>query len=155
MATVTFFGKPGCAGNRRQMETLKASGHEVVFRDLLTEAWTAESLLRFLDGLPVTDWFNRSAKRVKAGEVEPDRLDADAALGLLLAEPALIRRPLLEVEGVRAVGWQPSHLAGWIGLAADLDPGTESCAHRGGHGEHDHHHHHRGDNHDSRSALKT
>ncbi len=143
MATVTFFGKPGCAGNRRQMEVLRASGHDVLFRDLLTEPWTAECLMSFLGGLPVADWFNRSAKRVKAGEIDPDRLDASAAIALLLAEPPLIRRPLLAVGDTRAAGWDPARLAAWIGLSAEVDPGTERCAH-GGH-DHDHHHHHHGE----------
>jgi nitrogenase-associated protein len=107
-----------------------------VFRDLLTEPWTADRLLTFLDGVAVANWFNRSAKRVKAGEVVPDQLGVRAALELLLADPALIRRPLLEVEGVCAVGWEPERIGGWIGLAAGCDPGTESCA-SGGH-DHDH-----------------
>jgi len=145
MAIVTFFGKPGCVGNRRQIEVLKASGHEVVFRDLLTEAWTADSLMPFLGGLPVADWFNRSAKRVKAGEVVPDQLGAGDALALLLAEPLLIRRPLMAVGETRAVGWAPEHVAAWIGLAAEVDPGSERCAHAGPAGEHHHHGHHHGE----------
>ena len=136
MAIVTFFGKSGCTGNRGQMETLKASGHEVVFRDLLSEPWTAATLTPFLEGLLVAGWFNRSTKRVKAGEVDPDRLDSETALALLLADPLLIRRPLLEVGGVRAAGWDTERLAAWIGLAADRDPGSEGCAR----GEHEHHH---------------
>ena len=138
MAIVTFFGKPGCTGNRRQMETLKASGHVVVFRDLLSEPWTAVTLMRFFEGVPVAGWFNRSAKRVKAGEVDPDRAGAETALALLLADPLLIRRPLLEVGGVRSVGWEPERLAAWIGFADDCDPGSEGCAR----GEHEHHHGH-------------
>ena len=142
MAIVTFFGKPGCVGNRRQMEVLKAAGHQVVFRDLLTEPWSADGLMRFLGGLPVADWFNRSAKRVKAGEVVPDHLGADEALGVLLAEPLLIRRPLMAVGDTRVVGWEPERVSAWIGLAADGDQGTERCAHTGPAGDHHHHDHH-------------
>ncbi len=139
MAKVVFFGKPGCVGNRRQMEVLTASGHDVVFRDLLTEPWTASGLMEFLGGLPVADWFNRSAKRVKAGEVLPERLGADEALSLLLAEPLLIRRPLMAVGDARVVGWDGARIAAWIGLSAEGNHGTERCAREGG--AHDHHHH--------------
>lgn len=128
MATVTFFGKPGCAGNRRQMELLRASGHTVVECNLLTEPWTDATLRRFFGDLPPSAWFNRSATRVKAGEVEPDRLNAEEAMALLLADPLLIRRPLLEVDGVRAVGWDPDRVAAWIGLNDGVDRGGEGCA---------------------------
>jgi len=129
MATVTFFGKPGCSGNRRQMELLRASGHGVIERDLLSEPWTAAELLAFFGDLPPTGWFNRSATRVKSGEIDPDRLSAEEAMGLLLADHVLIRRPLLEVGGVRGVGWDPARIAAWIGLADGVDRGGEGCVH--------------------------
>ena len=103
---------------------------------MLGEPWTAATLTPFLAGLPVAGWFNRSAKRVKAGEVDPDRIDAETALAMLLADPLLIRRPLLEVAGTRAAGWEPERVAAWIGLDAGRDPGSEGCAR----GEHEHHH---------------
>jgi nitrogenase-associated protein len=134
MAVVTFFEKPGCAGNARQKEVLRAAGHELRVRDLLTHAWTEEDLLAFLAELPVADWFNRSAPRIKSGEIIPERLDRRAALSLLLAEPLLIRRPLLQVGEVRAVGFDPEKLDAWIGLRGpdgrrlDAADGVAACA---------------------------
>ena len=74
---------------------LRAARHTLDVRDLLSWPWTAESLLPFLAPLPVADWFNRAAPRIKSGEIVPEALDAEAALALLLAEPLLIRRPLM------------------------------------------------------------
>ena len=136
MAKLTFWEKPGCGGNAQQKRLLTAAGHELVVRDLLTEPWTARRLMEFLDPLPVAEWFNRSAPRVKSGEVDPEGLSRDEALRALLAEPLLIRRPLMEREWdgewsevpLRMVGFDTARVAAWIGL----DPGApvlgEGCA---------------------------
>lgn len=136
MARIVFYEKPGCAGNARQKALLQAAGHTLEIRDLLRWPWTAESLLDFLGALPVADWFNRAAPRIKSGEIQPEALSREAALPLLLAEPLLIRRPLLEYGEQRRVGFDTEEIDAWIGL---LRPGTElprhleGCA-AGGHG---------------------
>ena len=114
MAEILFYEKPGCANNARQKQLLKAAGHTVITRNLLTEAWTAERLRSFFGGLPEREWFNRAAPRVKSGEIVPEQLAADAALSLMLAEPLLIRRPLLECAGrASPVSTQRASRHGW------------------------------------------
>jgi nitrogenase-associated protein len=146
MAVVTFYEKPGCKGNLRQKTLLAAAGHTVQARNLKTEAWTAERLLAFLGTLPVAEWFNRAAPAVKAGEIEPESLGVEAALHLLLDNPLLIRRPLMESDGERRVGFDVTAVDAWIGLKnVPLPSGDfESCAHGAdGHGRcgsHDHEH---------------
>jgi nitrogenase-associated protein len=133
MTHLVFFEKPGCGGNARQRALLEAAGHSLERRDLLATPWTRETLLAFLAPLPVPAWFNRAAPRVKSGEVQPDILDADAALALLLAEPLLIRRPLMQRsdDGSRQVGFEADAVDAWLGLApGNLRPGArlEGCA---------------------------
>jgi nitrogenase-associated protein len=133
MTHLIFFEKPGCGGNARQRAVLEAAGHTLERRSLLSEPWTAEQLLAFLAPLPVAQWFNRAAPRVKSGDVEPEALGAEAALALLLAEPLLIRRPLLQRsdDGSRRVGFEVPEIEAWIGLgAAAPAPGAklEGCA---------------------------
>lgn len=97
-------------------------------RDLLAEPWTAESLRPFFGQLPVADWFNRSAPTVKDGSVIPESLDDETALTLMLRDPLLVRRPLMQVGEQRRVGFVPEEVAAWIGLpplALDLD--VETC----------------------------
>lgn len=128
MAHVIFYEKPGCGGNARQRALLQTAGHTLTVRDLLGEPWTAATLLAFLEPLPVSEWFNRAAPRLKNGEVQPETLGRDAALALLLAEPLLIRRPLLQVGEERRVGFDTTAIAQWIGLegAGDKDV-SEGC----------------------------
>lgn len=127
MATVIFYEKPGCGGNARQKALLKRSGHELIVRNLLTEPWTVEVLRSYFGVRPVAEWFNQSSPRVKAGEINPETLSADAALAAMLADPLLIRRPLLECDGRREVGFETQLIAAWIGLAETPVPVTEAC----------------------------
>lgn len=131
MTHVVFYEKPGCGGNARQKHWLQAAGHSLEVRNLLAWPWTAASLLAFLAPLPVAEWFNRAAPRVKSGEVQPDALARDEALALLLAEPLLIRRPLMEADGRRLVGFDPATIAAWLSspALAELDGRrAEGCA---------------------------
>ena len=105
MATVVLFQKPGCGTNARQKHMLELAGHTVIVKDLLTEPWTAERLRGFFGDTPVASWFNAAAPRVKSGAIDPEQLDADGAVGLMLAEPLLIRRPLVEVGAERCAGF--------------------------------------------------
>ncbi len=131
MTRIVFFEKPGCGGNARQRHALLAAGHTLERRNLLTAHWTRDSLLAFLGTLPVADWFNRAAPRVKSGEVQPELLDVDRAMELLLAEPLLIRRPLMQREDNQTVhvGFDTAAVHAWVGLG-DANGSTtgEGCA---------------------------
>ena len=95
---------------------LAAAGHEVIARNLLTEPWTRERLLAFFGERPVAEWFNRAAPRVKSGDVIPEFLDETAALQLMLADPLLIRRPLIEADGRKKAGFNQNLIHDWLGL---------------------------------------
>jgi nitrogenase-associated protein len=149
MARVIFYEKPGCKGGTRQKVLLTAAGHEVVPYSLLAEPWTAERLRSFFGDRPVAEWFNPSAPRVKSGEVVPEKLDANTALSLMLQDPLLIRRPLIQVGDRCEVGFEVEKIDAWIGLqpvdesfremAANLmGKDLQGCAHGG---NHEHHHH--------------
>lgn len=128
MVHIVFYEKPGCINNTRQKQLLAASGHEVEARNLLTEAWTATQLQAFFKGLAVPDWFNKAAPRIKSGEVKPESLDADAALALMLDDPLLIRRPLMQAQGDCMAGFDPDRVKAWIGLALpESTPDLQAC----------------------------
>lgn len=131
MAVVTFYEKPGCKGNLRQKTLLAAAGHTVQAKSLKGEPWTAETLLAFLGPLPVADWFNRSAPAVKSGEIVPENLGFEHALRLLLENPLLIRRPLMQVGEERRVGFDAAAVNAWIGLSGVTLPegNIEACVH--------------------------
>lgn len=133
MAVVLFWEKPGCASNAKQKAWLRASGHTVVERNLLTERWDAATLAGFFGQLPVPRWFNPSAPAIKRGAVVPAELDSTTAIASMLQDPLLIRRPLLQVDDQRRIGFDPEEIRAWIGLSAGPGSGTdpEACSHEG------------------------
>jgi nitrogenase-associated protein len=126
MATIVFFQKPGCATNARQIRALEAAGHSVVVEDLLREPWTPERLLTFFGDTPVASWFNRAAPRIKSGEIDPATVDATAALALMRADPLLIRRPLIEANGLQCAGFDREPALSLLGDGTQQD--LEGCS---------------------------
>jgi nitrogenase-associated protein len=116
MATIVFYEKPGCGNNTKQKVWLAASGHTVLAKNLLIEKWTAERLRAFFGELPVAQWFNPAAPRIKSGEIAPSAFGEGEALSMMLLDPLLIRRPLMDVEGELRVGFDADSVRAWIGL---------------------------------------
>jgi nitrogenase-associated protein len=116
MAKVIFWEKPGCKGNTRQKEILLASGHQLDVRNLLTEAWSVASLQQFFGERPVTEWFNPSNPQVKSGVINPAEVAPEQALQMMVEEPLLIVRPLMQVGTQRLAGFEVQQVHNWIGL---------------------------------------
>lgn len=116
MAHVLFWEKPGCKGNEKQKQILLASGHQLEVRNLLTEPWSMETLQLFFGSRPVAEWFNPSNPQVKSGEIVPARVAPQLALTMMVAEPLLIVRPLMQVGEQRLAGFEVQQVHNWIGL---------------------------------------
>ena len=125
MATILFYEKPGCINNARQKALLEAAGHEVIAFNLLTEDWTTSRLQQFLGRRPVTEWFNRSSPQVKSGEIMPEHLNRQTAIQLMVENPLLIRRPLMQVGERCEIGFEIDHVEDWIGLTPISDRAKE------------------------------
>jgi nitrogenase-associated protein len=134
MAKVVFYEKPGCANNARQKALLTASGHELDVRNLLTESWTAPVLQRFFGTKPVAAWFNPASPRVKSGEIRPDSVAAPDALAMMMADPVLIRRPLMQVGNRCESGFDSDTVDKWIGLQPRETPVGDQCIRTGASG---------------------
>ncbi|MGO9445339.1 MAG: ArsC/Spx/MgsR family protein [Thiobacillaceae bacterium] len=129
MASIVFYEKPGCSSNAKQKVLLAAAGHSVWAKNLLTEKWTPMRLRPFFGDLPVSQWFNLSAPRIKSGELDPAHMSEDEALLQMVRDPLLIRRPLMEVGNECRAGFDPGEVDRWIGLQSwlsDLD--LEACS---------------------------
>ena len=127
MVDVIFYEKPGCINNTKQKKLLKKAGHHVEARNLLTEPWTAAKLIAFFHNLPVVAWFNQSAPAVKSGDVNPNILTAEQAVQCMLADPLLIRRPLMEVGDTKIVGFEHNELNAVFNIESAPKDDLESC----------------------------
>ena len=127
MAMIVFYEKPGCSNNTRQKQLLSQSGHDVVALDIRVQAWTPETLRPFFGDKSVAEWFNRAAPRVKSGAVVPELMQPAEALAEMCLDPLLIRRPLMEADGSRMVGFDEAAVAAWVGLKPHAEPIPEVC----------------------------
>ncbi len=133
MCCIVFYEKPGCATNRLQKQLLRATGLQLEVKDLLSEPWTGERLRPFFADKPVSEWFNPSAPAIKYGEVDPATLSAEEAIELMLAQPLLIRRPLIRYGEHFMAGFDLPTLARNLpcgGKFPDLSasPSLDSCS---------------------------
>jgi len=82
----------------------------------------------------VAEWFNPTAPPITAGAVNPEMLSPDTALALMVEQPILIRRPLLQVGDRYAFGFDLKAVDAWIGLNPNLElsQDVQSCPHRHG-----------------------
>jgi nitrogenase-associated protein len=131
---VVFYEKPGCINNMRQKRLLEQAGYEVRERNLLAERWNLKKLCDFLAPHPVDEWFNRSAPKIKNGDVVPERLSRSEAIRLLIKDPILIRRPLVKTDLGCAMGFDPKIALAEIGIHLSADGGDplEACPRSGG-----------------------
>jgi nitrogenase-associated protein len=128
---VVFYGKPGCVTNARQQALLCALGHRLEVRDRLQEPWPAGRLRPFFGTRPVADWFNPTAPRIKSGEVLPAGLDEAAALALMVADPLLIRRPLIAIPSGLCAGFDRGPVLDTLGLSLAPGEDLQSCSRPG------------------------
>jgi len=131
MTEVVFYEKPGCLTNLKQKQLLVALGHRVAVRDLLAEPWSAERLRSFFGERPVPDWFNPTAPKVRNGQIDPAALDAEGALATMLADPLLIRRPLIETRAGRCAGFDAHPLLAALGVRTDGSDELTACSRLG------------------------
>ena len=131
MTRIIFWEKPGCQGNRRQKEILIASGHELEVRDLLKELWDQETLSSFFGEQPIVDCFNPTNPQIKSGELIPTETTRQEALDIMVADPLLIVRPLMQVGCQRLAGFDVRQVHNWVGLAlasvGERDPKNCPC----------------------------
>lgn len=118
MAQVIFYERTGCINNAKQKALLWASGHEVLAYNIFDTSWTAAKLRPFFGDRPIPEWFNKTAPQIKLGEIIPENLDEATALRLMIEDPSLIRRPLIQVGDVYQIGFNRPQIDAWIGLSS-------------------------------------
>lgn len=121
MADIIFFEKPGCINGEKQKAILRAAGHHLNCIDILSYPWSWKSLLDFVAGKKPEAMMNSTAPAVKNGEITPERLSFKVAVEMMVADPILIKRPLVEVDGMKIQGFSDPRLAPYLGDWNGLD----------------------------------
>lgn len=127
MTELVFYEKPGCIGNLKQQKLLRNQGFDFVIRDLISECWSVEKLRPYFEDKPVALWFNATAPRVKSGELSIDDLNEVEALTLMVEDPILIRRPLLEFGDLRQSGFETGTVLTALGVVLNPAEKLQDC----------------------------
>jgi arsenate reductase len=111
-ATVTLYGITTCDTVRKARAWLDATGVPYRFHDFRKDGLDAAKLQGWLDGLGWEAVLNRAGTSFRAlPEAQRIGLDRDRAAALILANPTLVKRPVLEMDGRVTVGFKPDSYA--------------------------------------------
>jgi len=116
MTGVTLYGIPNCDTVKKARTWLDARGVAHAFHDYKKAGIDRDRLSAWVAELGWEAVLNRSGTTFrKLPEGEWAGIDAAKAIDLMLAQPSMIRRPLLDLGDRREVGFKPERYAAIFG----------------------------------------
>ena len=108
-----LFGIENCDQCRKARQWLRARGVSVQFHDLRRDGLTIQMLERWLTRVPWDSLLNRRGQSWRKLEESQRRevVDRDSLIELLLAEPLLVKRPVLEASDRLLIGFSEAAYA--------------------------------------------
>ena len=114
---MTVYGLKSCDACRKALRWLAAAGKEARLHDLRADGIDEPLLDRWLDALDWQALLNRrSATWRSLPQAKRAPLDRARAVRLMLAHPALVKRPVFDVGGTYLVGFDEAVRASLIDL---------------------------------------
>ena len=105
---VTIYGIRNCDTMKKARAWLDGHGIAYAFHDYKTAGIEETRLQNWIDTLGWEPLLNRAGTTFrKLPEGEKTDLDAEKAKRLMLDQPSMIRRPVLDVDGRLTVGFKP------------------------------------------------
>jgi len=124
---VIFYEKPGCAGNKKQKDVLKANGINFEVRSILSTKWDRDRLNCFFEGLQKDAIVNQFAPKIKGGQIDINNYTKDQLIDLMLEDPILIKRPLIQVDDIKICGFDIPKLNKALNLKIDTKKEIGTC----------------------------
>lgn len=106
---ITIHGIKTCDTMRKARAWLDGHGVDHRFHDYRVDGLAGDVLRGWVEAVGWETLLNRSSatfRALPAADREP--LDADKAIRLMLAEPTMIKRPVLDIDGRLLVGFKPA-----------------------------------------------
>ncbi|MET0279848.1 MAG: ArsC family reductase [Steroidobacteraceae bacterium] len=104
---VTIYGIANCDTMKKARSWLELHAIEASFHDYRKTGIDHATLARWCRELGWEKVLNRSGTTFRRlSDTERAGLDAPRAIGLMLAQPALIKRPVLDIDGRLLVGFK-------------------------------------------------
>ena len=112
MANTTLYGIRNCDTVKKARAWLDTEGVAYSFHDYKTAGVDPETLAGWVDRLGWEALLNRAGTTFrKLPEADKAGLDADKAMALMIAQPSMIRRPVVEHGEALLVGFKPAEWA--------------------------------------------
>ena len=106
--TITIYGIKACDTMKKARTWLDEHGVEYTFHDYKTSGIDTASLARWSKQVGWETLLNRSGTTFrKLPDAQKTGLDERKALALMLAQPSMIKRPVLEMGARVLVGFKP------------------------------------------------
>ncbi|WP_156257028.1 arsenate reductase [Sandarakinorhabdus oryzae] len=106
--TTTLYGIPNCDTVKKARAWLASAGIAHDFHDYKKAGVPAAALARWVERWGWETVLNRAGTTFKAlPEADKQGLDAGKATALMLANPSMIKRPIVEADDVALIGFKP------------------------------------------------
>lgn len=117
--TTTIYGIKNCDTMKKARAWLDSHGVAYDFHDYKTDGIAKDKLKQWSDALGWETLLNRAGTTFrKLPDDEKEGLNETKALALMLAQPSMIKRPVLEVAGKLLVGFKPDDYAKEVKIKA-------------------------------------
>jgi arsenate reductase (glutaredoxin) len=119
--TVTIYGIKNCDTMQKAFKWLDGSGVAYDFHDYKKVGVTEAELSRWCQEAGWQTVLNRAGTTFrKLPDADKTALTEDKAIALMVAQPSMIKRPILEVDGLEAggkleIGFKPERYAALFG----------------------------------------
>ena len=114
--TTTIYGIKACDTMKKARAWLDAHGVGYAFHDYKAAGIDRERLEQWAAKVGWELLLNRSGTTFrKLPDADKTGLDQEKAIGLMLAQPSMIKRPVLDVDGKLLVGFKPDAYAAAVG----------------------------------------
>jgi arsenate reductase len=110
--TVTIYGIKNCDTMKKARAWLDAKKIAYAFRDYKAESIDRARLEAWAKAVGWETRLNRAGTTFrKLPDKDKDGLDAKKEIGLMLAQPSMIKQPVLDIDGRLLVGFKPDAYA--------------------------------------------
>lgn len=106
---ITLYGISNCDTIKKARKWLEAQAIDYQFHDYRKQGLERQQLEAWADELGWEALLNRRGTTWRqVPEANKEHLDRDQAIALMLAQPAMIKRPLLDLGSCRKLGFKES-----------------------------------------------
>ncbi|WP_288758295.1 ArsC family reductase [uncultured Brevundimonas sp.] len=113
---ITMYGIPNCDTVKKARVWLEQHGVDYAFHDYKKAGADRAKLEQWVDEHGWETVLNRAGTTFrKLPDADKANLDRDKAVALMLAQPSMIKRPVLDLGDRRLVGFKPDAYAAALG----------------------------------------